>query len=132
MKKTIMLLAATGVFAIAGNFEDGLAAYNNKNYTQAVKLFQLLADQGDATAQSNLGFMYENGQGVKQDYVKAAKLYRLAADQGDALAQYNLGLMYAKGQGVRQNMSTAKELFGKACDNGSNGGCKNYAILNKR
>ena len=41
-------------------------------------------DQGDATAQLNLGVMYRDGQGVVQDYAKAARFFSLAAAQGDA------------------------------------------------
>ncbi len=75
----------------------------SQDYTEAMKWYRLAADQGDAWAQSNLGWMYRKGQGVPQDYAKAVKWYRLAADQGDARAQYNLGVMYEKGQGVSQN-----------------------------
>ena len=37
------------------------------------------AEQGDASAQYNLGAMYENGEGVPRDYVQAHKWYNLAA-----------------------------------------------------
>jgi TPR repeat protein len=37
------------------------------------------AEQGDATAQYNLGLMYDHGWGVLQDYVQAHKWYNLAA-----------------------------------------------------
>ena len=74
-----------------------------QDYGEAVKWFRLAADQGDASAQNNLGVMYEYGRGVPQDYGEAVKWFRLAADQGEALAQNNLGLMYAKGKGVPQN-----------------------------
>ena len=53
------------------------------------------AEAGIAEAQSNLGHMYRNGEGVEQDHVKAAKWYRMAAKTGNAWAQYTLGLMYA-------------------------------------
>lgn len=39
-------------------------------------------EQGQAEGQSNLGILYDLGQGVKQDYVEAAKWYRKAAEQG--------------------------------------------------
>jgi len=42
-----------------------------------------LADQGDASIQALVGFMYYSGQGVPQAYVKALKWYRKAADQGN-------------------------------------------------
>ena len=93
---------------------------------------QRLANQGDATAQHNLGVMYTKGSGVRQDYAKAAQWYEKAANQGFAFAQSNLGTMYYEGKGVRQNMATAKEWFGKACDNGFQDGCDNYRILNQR
>lgn len=41
-----------------------------------------LANQGDATAQFNLGVMYGKGQGVHQDYHKAKELYGVACDNG--------------------------------------------------
>ncbi len=56
-----------------------------------------------AEAQSNLGVMYTDGQGVPQDYAQAVSWYRKAADQGYAIAQFNLGNMYALGQGVPQD-----------------------------
>ena len=65
------------------------------------------AESDNALAQTNLGLMYYNGQGVPQDYAEAMKWYRLAADQGDALAQTNLGLMYYKGKGVPPDYAEA-------------------------
>ena len=66
-----------------------------------------LAEEGDATAQINLGVMYEKGEGVPQDYKAAANWYKLSAEQGYAKAQYNLGVIYDKGQGVLQDYMTA-------------------------
>ena len=64
--------------------------------------YWLKAEQGDASAQHSLGFMYAYGYGVPQDHKAAVKWYRLAAEQGDASAQLNLGVMYEKGRGVPQ------------------------------
>ena len=41
--------------------------------------YRKAADQGHAGAQNNLGVMYRDGQGVKQDYVQAHKWLNLAA-----------------------------------------------------
>jgi TPR repeat protein len=76
------------------------------------------AEQGDAPAQLNLGWMYFEGKGVPQDYKTAVKWFRLAAEQGDAGAQYNLGLMYAKGQGIPQDDKTAVKWFRLAAEQG--------------
>ena len=87
------------------------------------------AGQGYAKAQFNLGLMYYNGQGDRQDYVQAAQWYHKAAEQGLADAQYNLGEMYYYGRGIRQNHTLAKEWFGKACQNGLQQGCEAYRHL---
>ena len=96
-----------------------------------MQCYRKAAEQGFAEAQYNLGVMYANGQGVRQDYTQAVQWYRKAAEQGLAEAQYNLGVMYAKGEGVRQNYKIAKGWFGKACDNGLQQGCKAYRVLNQ-
>ena len=61
-----------------------------KNHIEAVKWFNLAADNGHAEAQFMLGECYYNGYGVKQDYKEAAKWYELAAKQGHALAKHAL------------------------------------------
>jgi TPR repeat protein len=58
--------------------------------------YQKAADQGDAKAQSNLGVMYNFGEGVLKDYKQAVYWYQKAADQGYAGAQYDLGLSCPK------------------------------------
>jgi TPR repeat protein len=64
---------------------------------------KLLAEQGDAIAQSNLGYMYYGGRGVPENDAEAVTWYRLAAEQGYAYAQNNLGLMYFNGAGAPQD-----------------------------
>ena len=73
------------------------------------------ADQGDASAQFNLGVMYADGR----DYGEAAKWYRKAADQGNASAQFNLGVVYANGQGAPQDYGEAAKWYRKAADQGN-------------
>ena len=56
---------------------------------EAVRWFRLAAEQGDASAQNSLGFMYELGEGVPEDIVLAYMWYNLAAAQGNETAQSN-------------------------------------------
>jgi TPR repeat protein len=70
-----------------------------QDYKESVKWYTKAAEQGNDSAQCNLGVMYNNGEGVPQDYKEAVKWYTKAAEQGYAQAQYNLGLMYYNGQG---------------------------------
>ena len=76
------------------DFQDATDAYNRQDYETAYKLILPLAEQGDASAQFNLGLRYDKGQGVPQDYKEAVKWYRISAEQGYAVAKLNLGLMY--------------------------------------
>jgi TPR repeat protein len=122
MNKIQTLLTTTVLlFGISGSgvadFNDGYDAYQKGDYKTAFNEFKPLAEQGDASAQYNLGVMYDNGKGVLKDDKEAVKWYRKAAEQGLASAQGNLGAMYANGHGVLKDLSKAKHWIKKAYDN---------------
>ena len=94
------------------------AAYNKKDYSEAVKWYRKAAEQGFARAQRNLGVCYNNGEGVTQSYSEAVKWYRKAAEQGDATAQCNLGWCYENGEGVSKSISDAVKWYRKAAEQG--------------
>jgi len=87
------------------------------------------AEAGDVVAQSSLGLMYVNGQGVKQDFKEAFKWCQKAAEQGNAIAQYNLGLMYYNGHGVEQNNVIAYAWWDIAATNGNQKAPNNKSIV---
>lgn len=103
----------------AKQLQEAYQAYINKNYHKALALYLPLAEQGLATAQCNLGVMYENGEGVSHDKGQAVLWYRKAANQGDATAQFNLALMYQKGDGVSQDKGQAVHWYRKAAEQGN-------------
>ena len=108
---TIAVLLGSGGIGYAQDFQKGLTAAQSGDFATALREWTPLAEQGDASAQYNLGLMYDNGQGVPQNYKTAVTWYTLAAKQGNAAAQYNLGVMYRGGQGVTQDYKTAVEWF---------------------
>ena len=83
---TVILAAVLSFMAFtsvaAQDFSKGYDAAQAGDYATALQEWTLLADQGVASAQNNLGIMYDDGQGVLQHYAEAVSLYRLAADQG--------------------------------------------------
>ena len=83
---------------------------------QEVEELKLAAERGDVSAQFNLGWIYDNGEGIPQDYVEAAKWYQMAAEQGNALAQYMLGEMYLTGKGVLQDDDEAFKWYRMAAE----------------
>ncbi len=108
----------TGV-VVAGPFEDADDAYRRGDYATALRLWQTLAEQGDARAQYNLGLMNGIGEGgVPQDFAMAAKWFQIAADQGHAEAQYNLGLAYHNGIGVPRDYGQALRWYRLAASRG--------------
>ena len=60
-------LFAGVVMANAADFDVGFEAHQRGDYATALRIFRQLAEQGDASAQYNLAFMYDNGRGVTQD-----------------------------------------------------------------
>ena len=104
---------------LAQDWNKGLAAYNAGDYATALQEFRPFAEQGYANAQTMLGIMYDNGNGVLQDSAEAAKWYRLAAEQGDAGAQAMLGVMYDNGNGVLQDSAEAVKWYRLAAEQGN-------------
>jgi hypothetical protein len=76
--------------AVAGPWEDGMAAYNRGDYVPAIQVFRAMAAQGNAKAQSVLGVMYRRGQGVARNSVHAFDWFSRAAARGDARAKAEL------------------------------------------
>jgi TPR repeat protein len=88
-----MILAAQIVgiaSAVAGPWEDGMAAYNRGDYVPAIRLFRPLAEQGNPKAQNVLGVMYRRGQGVAKNSVRAFLWFSRAAARGDTTAKAEL------------------------------------------
>jgi TPR repeat protein len=76
--------------ALAGPWEDGMAAYNRGDYLPAIRLFRPLAEQGNPKAQNLLGVMYRRGHGVARNPMRAFVWFSSAAARGDARAKVEL------------------------------------------
>jgi len=88
-----LILAAQllgGPGALAGPWEDGMAAYNRGDYVPAITVFRAMAAQGNARAQGLLGVMYRRGQGVSRSPVRAFVWFSRAAARGDTSAKAEL------------------------------------------
>lgn len=116
--------AATNITEQRANSEADISTE-----TQALEVLMQKAEQGDAAAQFNLGALYKNGEGVKQDYQDALKWYRKAAEQDYADAQLILGAMYYVGQGVEQNKVMAFEWWSQAARQGNEAAQKSLDML---
>ncbi|MCR9271115.1 MAG: toll/interleukin-1 receptor domain-containing protein [Hyphomonadaceae bacterium] len=108
------------LYQIAWHYEFGRGGLP-QNDREAVRLYELAANQGNVSATANLGFMYACGRGgAPKDDKEAVRLYKLAADQGNAGAQANLAIMHRDGRGgLDQNENEAVRLFKLAADQGN-------------
>ena len=93
--------------------------FTTDEFKEAAKWFLAMAREGDASAQYNLGTLYNHGRGVQKDYPEAASWYRLAAQQGNANACYALGVLYQLGQGVDRDETEAARLYETAAHAGN-------------
>ena len=118
MRKTILigvilaaLAGASG--ALAGPWEDGMAAYNRGDYVPAIRLFRPLAEKGNPKAQGVIGAMYRKGKGVARSSAHAFMWFSLAAARGDAKAKAELHEM--SGEMTPAEIAQAKEMM-QSCE----------------
>jgi len=113
----VMILSLVGP-AAAANLDEAVAAAHRAEYATALRQLSPLAEQGDARAQFDIGFMHAYGWGVSRNPAEAMIWYRKAADQGLPLAQHFLGLAYVNGEGVRSDDAEAARWFARAAAQG--------------
>ena len=110
----LRLSAALVVLALLGGCSPADTPETAATVKIELESLRQRAEEGDADAQYELGFVYARGLGVPQDYAQAATWYRLAADQGHAPAQLNLGVLYRNGEGVPQDYTEAHKWYNLA------------------
>lgn len=115
----LSLTAAPSFAQQAGDFEKGVAAFEIGRYTDAIALWEPLAEQGNVDALRNLAQLHRLGLGVQQDDAKAFELYEDAAERGSDEAQVNVAFLLLTGKGVEQDREKAASWFAKASDQGN-------------
>lgn len=69
------------------SFNIGLIYYWHGNYAESIEYFKLSANWGNAIAQCNLAYMYENGIGVEEDPVTAEQYMLCASESYNGIAR---------------------------------------------
>ena len=108
---------------------DPVAVENELALGLDVARLRLVAEQGDAIGQNELGFMYQAGRGVARDDAEAVRWYRRAAEQGDASGQNSLGFMYQNGRGVARDDAEAVRWYRRAAEQGHASGQNNLGFM---
>lgn len=103
-------------------WNKAVALYRRGDHAGAAKLTQQAAQAGHPTAIYEMGYLYENGDGVPQNMAEAARWYALGAKNGDAASEAALGQFYENGTGVPNDWMAAAAWYRKAADQGNRSG----------
>ena len=120
MKRLVLTVAILIGLAAPGwgQSDAGYEAYKRGDYAAAHRIWKPLAEQGDASAQYNLGLLYQYGLGVERQLAVAAKWYGRAAENGDADAQKAIGDLYVKGFWGKKDYAKAATWYRMAAEQG--------------
>src|SRR5262245_10227335 len=91
---------AEAQYYVARIYANGMSGVST-DYGKAAEWYQLAAKQNFTSAIQELGYMYEQGLGVKQDSMMALNLQRQAAGLGDEL-DYSWKITAAKEEAAQQ------------------------------
>lgn len=97
---------------------QGIEAYDKKDYTAALQLWEQEAAKNNLLAMDKLSDMYRDEIGVKRDYEKSIELDTKAAAQGHIPSIADIGTMYYYGWGVTVDYQKAVEKLTIGAENG--------------
>lgn len=101
-----------------------------QDYKKAVAYYQVGVDKYySLTSMCNLGYCYEQGNGVVLNSTKAFELYNRAAEAGSSRGMLMVACCYAGGVSVKQDFAKAEEWFVKSAAAGSVTACYNLGIM---
>jgi len=104
--------------ARAATLADAQAAFDRRDYADAVELWRELARSGLPEASFQLGLVSDLGLGVAPDPDEAFRRYLEAAERGHAGAQFNVGVMLDSGTGPLSSPSAAATWYARAAAKG--------------
>lgn len=99
------------------------------NFSKAVELYEIAADQGNRSAIASLMVMYYNGEKIEQDYATAFKWAKVGAEMDMDLATALLARMYQYGQGTDENHAESIKWNKKMADQGDTSAMRTIGLL---
>ena len=99
--------------------QTAVEAVRRGDFAEAYCLWRPLAEQGDAEAQFQIGWLYANGQGLRQNPTTAADWWERAAHAGHPDADLAIAQAYQNGRGRNQDFKQAVYWMLVAARNGN-------------
>jgi len=115
MMKRVKVDDPMAIYNLGCYHRDGLRGFP-QDHTKALELFHRAGELGSAESYGSIGYVYNNGQGVKVDKKKAKYYYELSAMRGNVAARHNIG----NNEWRAGNMDRALKHFMIAVKGGSN------------
>jgi TPR repeat protein len=110
---------------VAAHVKKTVQTYETASFQETLRK----AEQGNASAQYDIGEDYYFGRTAPQDYAEALRWFLKAAEQGHAQAQANVGMLCALGRGVRQDYVDAFQWVSRSAANGNPGAANTKQVL---
>jgi TPR repeat protein len=132
-KHAFFLLCANLVFAMmtsnqdargqapvpgAAIYQQAVARYQAGDHAGAAVLVRRAAEAGNPTATYEMGYLCENGDGVRKDPAQSAQWYLRGARMGNAASEAAVGQLYEYGNQVQENWDTAAQWYTKSAQQG--------------
>jgi len=95
-------------------WNQGVARYRAGDHAGAAKIILQAAQAGYPLALYEMGYLYEEGDGVAENVAEAARWYKLGAAQGEPSAEAALGQLYEDGNTVPNDWVTAAAWYTKS------------------
>ena len=86
-----------------GSYNEGVAAYNAKNYAEARAHWAKSIEEGESLAANNLAYLLYYGLGGTAEPERAVSLWKQGALAGHSEAQWHLGRAFAAGKAVKRD-----------------------------
>ena len=100
-----------------------------RDLVEALRLYKLAAEAGDAGGMTSLGFLYATGKGVHRNPETARKWYARAAKAGSSRAMFNLAIMLMTLDGGPVDIPRAAEWLVAAAKTGHAGAMRQLAVF---
>ncbi len=92
--------------------------YKENNFAKAHQIAEIGVDLGDVKSYYNMGKLFYEGKGTKQNYRQARQFFEVSFNENGRYGGYQLGIMYELGLDVSVNQSKALEYFYGAAECG--------------
>lgn len=100
------------------NLDEGIAAFESKQYDKALCILNELSLQGDARAQYYVAMIYNRGKVIEKDLAKSQHWLAVSANNGNVKAQFVLARSYEQGRGRSVDRKQALYWYKQAASQG--------------